>query len=441
MIWLTFACQSLDTPRQPDVLLIVVDTLRADVLENESKHPAAVKNIRELAQSGTSFTRAYAQSSWTLPSFMSLWTGQYAYEHRVGRSPTDEDLFGRLPDETLTLAERFKSQGYQTGAVINNTFLAPSFGAHQGFDTYLYEGADNSNLRSASQTTAEAINWLSNSDGPRFLVVHYMEPHMHLQPPSHVRGTLIPPESTTIPVPYMTVHADKLTKNKSLQTPDTIAQIKSLYSEEIMAVDMAIGDLVASYRESSSAENYIFLTADHGEEFWDHGQFEHGHSLLSEVIAVPLIAVGPGFTKNKRSSVIVEHVDLHRTLAQKAGLALSPSIRGTDLEKLAAVDSSTIRWSIAENTLYGDPLLGLTTPMYRLVLNQKDKSFKVWALDEAGKEMSVLSPEDQERVGLPLLNALSGIRGDLLPIESVPGLKVPDQQMFQQLKDLGYIDR
>ena len=143
MIWLTFACQGDIVPQAPsepippDVLLIVVDTLRADSLSAYGGRSGVTENIDQLATEGTVFTRAHAQSSWTLPAFMSLWTGQYAFEHRVGRSPTDEDLFGRLPSEQTTLAESLKAQGYQTAAVINNTFLAPSFGGDQGFDTYL----------------------------------------------------------------------------------------------------------------------------------------------------------------------------------------------------------------------------------------------------------------------------------------------------------------
>ena len=168
---------------RPDIVLVIVDTLRSDHLGCYGYERNTTPNIDAVASEGLQFMRAYAQASWTLPSFVSLWTGLYPHEHRVGRAPDVLDVFGALPPERVTLAEQLQAAGYATGAVINNTFLAPEFGVHQGFGDYMYRGADNTDFRSAAATNDRALSWLSKvEEKPAFLVVHYMEPHMDLIP-------------------------------------------------------------------------------------------------------------------------------------------------------------------------------------------------------------------------------------------------------------------
>ena len=135
------------TSSAPDIVLVIVDTLRSDHLGCYGYERNTTPNIDAVASEGLQFMRAYAQASWTLPSFVSLWTGLYPHEHRVGRAPDVLDVFGALPPERVTLAEQLQAAGYATGAVINNTFLAPEFGVHQGFGDYMYRGADNTDFR------------------------------------------------------------------------------------------------------------------------------------------------------------------------------------------------------------------------------------------------------------------------------------------------------
>ena len=122
------------------MVLIVVDTLRADrvgVYGNTIND--TTPNVDALSRSGMMFWQSYAQSGWTLPSFASLFTGLYPFEHRVVRSPDSEDIFGKLSTKIPTMASLFKQNGYQTAAVVNNTFLAPQFGLDSGFSEYFYE--------------------------------------------------------------------------------------------------------------------------------------------------------------------------------------------------------------------------------------------------------------------------------------------------------------
>ena len=178
-LFLFFSCTSIKPEsKRPDIVLVVIDTLRADRLAIHGGKNSPLPTVDEIAREGVWFSRAFAQSGWTLPSFVSLWTGLYPHQHRVGRNPFDKDRFGSLPNSTTTLAESLQRKGYSTGAVINNTFLAPAFGLSQGFDHYDYQGADNSLLRSAQDTTDAALTWLETQQKESFLVVHYMEAHM-----------------------------------------------------------------------------------------------------------------------------------------------------------------------------------------------------------------------------------------------------------------------
>ena len=129
MLWAFLACQMSN---KPNVVVIVVDTLRADHVGVYGAPRATTPNIDSFARQGMFFERAYSHSGWTLPAMASLWTGLYPHEHRVVRSPTSQEEFGSLPAERQTLAELFQQKGYSTAAVTNNTFLAPDFGKAQG---------------------------------------------------------------------------------------------------------------------------------------------------------------------------------------------------------------------------------------------------------------------------------------------------------------------
>ena len=134
---------------KPNVVVIVVDTLRADRVGVYGHNRPTTPNIDRWAAQGIVFERAYAHSGWTLPSTVSMLTGLYPHEHRVGRSPTNPTEFGSLPEDRVTMAELFQKADYQTMAVVNNTFLAPDFGLSQGFESFDYRGADNQDIRTS----------------------------------------------------------------------------------------------------------------------------------------------------------------------------------------------------------------------------------------------------------------------------------------------------
>ena len=274
------------------------------------------------------------------------------------------------------MASLFKQNGYQTGAVVNNTFLAPQFGLDSGFLDYFYQGADNDSLRSAQETTSIALEWMQaqSEDKPVFLTVHYMEPHLTLNPPKEAKG-LFSKENKTIQSPFGGRDAfDWRLKSKRAEHPEVVQEVLNIYDEEIFSVDVAIGQLLGGLEKIGRRKDaLIVFTSDHGEEFWDQGGFEHGHHLYGVLTRVPLIIDGPSIKGLGKQDVVVEHVDLFHSMLTYVGIEPPQNTRGQDIFAIARTGNNEDRWIFGENTLYGDPMLSITTMDKRLILNQKTK--------------------------------------------------------------------
>ncbi|MDP6933472.1 MAG: sulfatase, partial [Myxococcota bacterium] len=242
---LLFACTPEPLPRPPDIVMVVIDTLRTDHLGSYGHSRPTTPEMDALADRGLRFERAYAHSGWTLPSMTSLLTGKLPHQHRVVRDSVDVTHFGRLPPEYETLAETLATGGYTTGAVVNNTFLAPEFGLHQGFDHYDYEGALNRGHRTAEDTVELALSWLESQAGPTFLLVHFMEPHLDYDPPTRFRGSFTGTGTPPVEVPFGGWDQIGDWHQGQSEPPEATQEyVTALYDEEILASDHALGQLV-----------------------------------------------------------------------------------------------------------------------------------------------------------------------------------------------------
>lgn len=431
------------TSRPPDMLVVVVDTLRADHLGVYGYERATSPGIDAWAAKATVFDRAYAHSGWTLTSFASLLTGLPPHEHGVGRHPMDARYFCALDDRFTTLPEALTAGGYQTAAFINNTFLAPQFGLNQGFQHWDWLGSSQDEIRSGEDTVDAALAWLDQAgDEPVFMLVHMMEPHALYDPVEPHRGTW----SDATPVPKGDEIDGALIIEwqtyKSLPTPAQHARAVALYDEEIMAVDAAFTRLVAGFESRrSAAEPLVVLTSDHGEEFWEHGGFEHGQSLFGELTRVPLIVSGPGMDAT-RVRTVVGHADLQRGLVAKGG---QPAVEGGDLFALAALgEYAGPRMVISENTLYGPPKTSIVSDEHRLVVRQDELWVSLWKVaPDTSERVQEVGPGAQA-LAMPLQDALARARGDLGPVKSMTegGCRtaMEDPTVFDQLRALGYLD-
>lgn len=433
MLWSLLACSFWEESKpSPNIIVIIVDTLRADHVGVYGAQNSVTPKLDQLALQGQFFNRAYAHSGWTLPSTTSLFTGLYPHEHRVGRSPTSTDEFGSLPKEKTTLAELFQQKEYQTAAVINNTFLAPTFGLNQGFDDYFYQGSDNMVIRSAKDSTDIALEWWKKTEGSKFLVLHYMEPHMNLNPPEETRGKFL--SEAKIPVPFAPEDAFEITKKirKGEKPEEEIAQVQLLYDEEILYLDTELERLTEALKD----EEIIFaFTSDHGEEFWEQGGFEHGHHVGSLLTRIPLIVWGTGIDKKGKIDAVVSHSDLFHSLLGLADIQPPQNTHGMPIINQTSIPEQAV---ISENTLYKDPQLSIVNREYRLEINQKTNTAGLWRLDENGIEKEAVNENIQE-LATPLYEEIERIRGGIEPVQQVSGLMIPDYEVFLQLKKLGYL--
>jgi arylsulfatase A-like enzyme len=439
LMWTLHACfwLSPEPPPPPDIVLVVVDTLRADHVGIDGHSRDTTPAIDALAREGHWYSRAYAQSGWTLTSMTSLLTGLYPHVHRVGRSPFDVNAFGRLETSRVTLAEAIGPAGYATAAFVNNTFMAPEFGLNQGFDVYDYEGATNDQHRSTAQTVALANTWIAAQTAPLFVLVHAMEPHMDYDPPPSTRGRFTGDGEPLVPIPFASPSQIALKDEHGRPTRPVVDYIEQLYDEEVLATDQALSVLFDTLRARDNwANTLVIVTSDHGEEFWEYGGFEHGHSLLGVLTRVPLV-FGGGLARHQDVvTSVVQHVDVFRTLIALAGVSPPAETVGLNLRSKEPLPAQT---AMSENTLYGPPRLSITDGQYRLELNLSEMGGQVYRVLPDGMERAV-GGEEQREQGQRLEAALRTLRGGLLPVDTVSGPNVPSVEAFRQLKALGYVE-
>lgn len=304
--------------RRPNVLLYLVDTLRADHLGAYGYHRPVSPHVDALAREGLRFTRAYAASGWTRTSVASLLTGLSPVDHRVlGR----EDA---LPRALPTLAERLARAGWETVGFSSNDNVSPHFGFDRGFGRFVELAGPRANDGDAAEIHDAVLHWLGNRDAgrPFFAYVHTIDPHDPYSPPEPYRSRFAPRRRTALErVDPVEIRA-ALAADPEL-TPAAIRDdFEALYDGEIAYGDAHFGALLAELRRRGLYdETLIVFLSDHGEEFLDHGLWGHGHTLYHELLRVPLIVRFPGPSRPAVREAPVQLVDLAPSLLAWLGLA------------------------------------------------------------------------------------------------------------------------
>lgn len=320
----------------PNVLLVVVDTLRRDFLApyGYTRHPTSPR-LAQLAAEGVVVDGLLATSPWTLPSMASLFTGLTPAEHRVARMRiTDPDAILR---DGRTLAAEFRGAGYATACVMSNFLMLRGKGFNEGFDRY-----DDAPARrpqphqgsTAAEVAERGLAWLAAHDAdeanagaeqPWFLVLHFFDPHtsyvdhpqIHFTDPTYtgwVRGGLS--------------DADYKAHQATATAADR-AQLAALYAEEVRAVDDALGLVLDALEARGEAdETLIVFTADHGEELAERGYIGHTRTLHFEQLDLPLVVRFPdGAAAGSRRQGLMPLREVYATLLDAAGLPV-PTGRG-----------------------------------------------------------------------------------------------------------------
>jgi len=321
-------------PPPTSLLLVTVDTMRADHLGAYGYRRSTSPRMDALAREGVLFERAYTTVPRTTQSVASLLTGLYPKQNRA------RGLFSVLPPGNTTLAEILKTKGYNTWAVVSNIFLQPGKGFEQGFDTYSnprsrFEGD------SSTQITDEALETLQGAGArPFFLWVHYLDPHWTYAPQGEF-ATKFDPDYRPTPA-MQELEAGKLTKGDIIfhndLSPGDRHHLEALYDGEIAQVDAAIGRLLDGIPPAVRSRLLVVLASDHGESLCEHDYcYAHGENLYDDTLRVPLILVLPGsIRRGQRFAGNVSLIDVAPTILRLLGMGDRPGMDGIPLFPLGS---------------------------------------------------------------------------------------------------------
>jgi arylsulfatase A-like enzyme len=464
-----------DAAPGPDVLVITIDTLRADRLGPWTRGVSLTPEIDQLASEGVAYTRALAPAPWTLPSMATLMTGRTALEHGAGRPLVATALNRRTPlgSDLPTLAERFAEHGYRTGAIVSNVFLSPDFGLNRGFQTYanpLFERAFAAVLKENALTriialsvppetfgdpratgmVASALDWWGDpaSAAPRFLWLHLIDPHSpfrrnpdHLELQSlldewHTEAE-VQPDGTLVGEQFGEVMA--LRSGSLWIQPADRERMVEYYDGAVRYTDTALGPLFEAMR-ASDRDVLVVLTADHGEEFWDHGGFEHGHDYYSEVTRVPLVFCGAGVAGGRTVTEPVGLVDVPGTVLAMAGFeADAAQLGGEVLTGVAGPTEQDLPPRFCENNLYNLPAVLVEDGPWRFIrrANGTRELYDVVADPDERHDLSWDQPEVVDRLDALLEPRMAAFDGTISPDASLDG---PSVETTEALKMLGYVE-
>jgi len=396
-------------PARPDLVLMVVDTLRADHLGCYGYSRPTSPRIDALAARGTRFEAAWAAAPWTLPSIMSIMTSLHPSAHRV------ENDGLRLSEGTPTLAALLQAGGYSTGGFVSHVYASASFGFDRGFDRFDDFGLSRPGYRleagmepAADRVTDTALAWLRAQQGrPVFLFVHYFDPHWPYAPPERFRTVFPAPARNDREAGYDAIsrYLDPL-----VPIPEDYRRfLIDRYDGEIRFVDEQVGRLLDGLREAGRAErSWIVVTGDHGEEFKDHGSMGHGRQLYEEVVRVPLLIAppepaGPNAGVTAPSAPVatpVSGIDLAPTLLDLAGLTPIPSgMHGESLRGLLVpVAGGVVPRSGAAAPAADRPLLSETVRLNAFRKAVRSAGWKlIHFMDENRSELYDLAADPEER--------------------------------------------
>ncbi len=387
-----------DAPR-PNVLLVSLDSTRRDILScygRSSPHAPDVATspaIDELAAEGVRFEQAYATTSWTLPSHMTLFTGLPELVHAVELDELE------LSRRRIVLAEELREKGYRTAGFYTGPYLDPAYGFGRGFERY--EAAWGEDLAAAIEAEAalrariatgepppdpaelsetllrvereshrdvtseqvtdlalEELRAMQASGRPWFLFVHYFDPHYDYVPPAPYDARFDPDyagaldghdfsENPAISVPA--ARPGDWTRRERRVSPRDLEHVRALYDGELAWTDRQLGRLLDELRASGALDRTIVVvTADHGDEFFEHGNIGHRKNLHEESIRTPLlIRYPPRLPAGKAVAGVVTLTDLLATILDLAGLEPAKGTLSKSLVPLATgEEDGGARWAL-----------------------------------------------------------------------------------------------
>ncbi len=439
-------------PNSPNVLVIVVDTLRSDHLSSHGYGRLTSPNLDRLAEQGVLFENAFATSSWSPPSHASLLTGRYLYEHDVDTEPFD----GRYP----TLADALRARGYRTGAFSANIGqFSRRMGFRQGFthfEDYFHSLGDMARRtlygrevekfvlrrmgfedilwrRRANNVNRSFLRWIDRArEKPFFAFLNYFDVHWPYLPPEPYRNRFTHNNNPG------GAAKEFIGRNNPRMTPGELQDVIDAYDGAIAYVDHHIGQLLAGLRERGLGRNtLVVITSDHGEALGEHDSLDHRNSLYLEQIRVPLVLWGPGrVPAGVRVAQPVSNAALPATLMELIAARNQALFPGTPLNQLwAAPDSypdwpypltelSQVPFGSQKRLIYHGSMKSLVSPKWHYIVHEKfGEELYAWVNDPGELNNLADTPEGQ-RITSDFAAYLEGLLGQA----QQGGLGVPAEE-------------
>ena len=412
----------------PHIVLIVVDTLRRDHLGAYGYERDTSPNIDRLADKSTVFDNAFSQAPWTLPAVASLLTSRYPSELGI------QGFNKRIPDTETFLQEILSEHGYATHAVVSHDFIGEKWGFNQGFDTF-ESFAGGHRAVSSEKVTDAALQIVDQiGEDPTFLFVHYFDPHfLFMEHPDH-RFSGSPPDADSgwWNMPYRQLRARARMGKLSAKQRD---HLLDLYDSEIAFTDEHLGRLLDRLENTGRMDDSIVVfTADHGEEFLDHGGLGHTSTVFNELINVPLIIKWPGTDSPVRSQRFVAHVDMLPTLLDYLGIPADQNVSGDHLgsrEPSSPIFSETRRYQ---------KVSAVIQDAVKLVHDEREGSHSYFDLQsDAGELEPLVDPENGSALVAELESYRLRAQEGLARLERDAEVEISDEER-KKLEALGYID-
>jgi arylsulfatase A-like enzyme len=424
-----------------DVILVVIDTCRQDSFGCYGNPYGRSPEIDRFARGNVRFDRAIATSPWTLPSFASLLTSRMPTVHGAYRSG---QVHAELRDGVPSGVEMLRERGFRTSALANAAFLDPTFGLARGFEKYDFRPAESEDLRRAGETVDLALDRLEESpDAPDFLLLHLFDPHMPYDPPGVFRS-LLTADYEGDWSPPLKLHRQTMDP-EWMPGPEDFRYMRLIYESEVAYVSREVGRLFEGLRERGLWDDaLVLLTSDHGEEFREHGGWQHGHSYHDEVIRVPLLMKLPAGMEPARSVVgaQVSLLDVMPTVFDVVDGDVPESLRGeTLLPLVTGSDAPHHRMAVSERNRREGEQISLRDDRYVFIWDLERDTGRLYDWREDPGELHDLAserPEEAERMRAVLAAERARMEAEA---EEAGAREVvsPAIPLQEQLESLGYV--
>ncbi|MBN1572777.1 MAG: sulfatase [Deltaproteobacteria bacterium] len=432
--------------KRPNIMIIALDTLRADHLGCYGYGRGISPNIDNFSKDATLYWNTMSQSNWTLPAFSSLFTSLYPHRHAngIGYDTKNKITGSSLPKNIPNLADILSHMGYYTNAITGGYYVSDTVGFDIGFKKFHQMGNPTQGIRKDLPLQIEmARDWITRNHSftKFFMFFHTYECHNPYRPPQKYLD-MIDPLYNGPPISGNVTHDFVLKRTPGITevTPEIVERYISLYDAEILYTDAVVGEFFGFLKEKGIYDDsLIILLSDHGDEFYERGGWNHGHTMYDELLRVPIIVKYPGGEKTGVDSLrLARLIDVMPTILFDV---LGVEREGWFMEGVPLSEPLDDPIGIAEGKMTWDGmnLFSLRQGELKYVFDENERRTMVFDLKEdPGEKRNLIRKRRDEALRIESIAKdyesiyMSNLKNLLDP-------KSVDDETIEVLKDLGYL--